>query len=115
MGVVGGGIAGGAIGAAVGWAAPALSGLFSGSLVLAGGGTVSTGVAVAGVGLLAVNVWFAKDRYVRELERGMSEYQKEMFQREIEDTKYMEGRGGADNLPKKILEEIAKMIKRLYK
>ena len=60
LGVVGGGIAGGAIGMAAGWAAPALSGLFSGSLALAGGGTVSTGVAVAEIGLLGLNVWFAK-------------------------------------------------------
>ena len=58
---------------------------------------------------------FAKDDYVKHLGSNMSENQKEMFQREIKDWKSGEGRGGADNLPKKLLKEIAEMIKRLYK
>lgn len=41
----------------------------------------------------------------------MSENQKEMFQREIEDFKRGEGRGGADNLAKELLREIAEWIK----
>ena len=40
----------------------------------------------------------------------MTQNQKEQFQREIEEYKRQEGRGGKDNLPKKILEEIAKWI-----
>lgn len=58
---------------------------------------------------------FAKDPFVKSLERGMSENQKEQFQREIEDYKKSEGRGGADNLDKDLLREIAEFIKHFFK
>ena len=45
----------------------------------------------------------------------MSQNQKEKFQREIEDYKESEGRGGADNLDKDILREIAEWIKRVFR
>ena len=64
LGVVGGGVAGAAIGAVVGLAAPAIGGMLSGSLAVAGGGYTAAGVAgtaaVAGVGLLGVNVVFSR-------------------------------------------------------
>lgn len=45
----------------------------------------------------------------------MSQNQKEKFQREIEDYKESEGCGGADNLDKDILREIAEWIKRVFR
>ena len=44
----------------------------------------------------------------------MSQNQKEHFQREIEDTKLSEGRGGKDNLSKKTLKEIADYIRKFF-
>jgi len=61
LGVVGGGIVGGAIGTLAGWAAPAIGGMLSAPLAVAGGGTAYSSVAaVAGVGLIATNVMFAR-------------------------------------------------------
>ena len=124
-GLIGLGI--GAGGAGIGFA------LSGGAFALAGGGMAGFGAAVAvGVGSVAVggaitrwgaiefgefigsNIMFSKDPYVKNLEKGMTEYQKEMFQREIEDYKKHEGRGGADNLPKKLLKEIAELVKKWY-
>ena len=45
----------------------------------------------------------------------MSQNQKEHFQREIEDLKRAEGRGGNDNLTRELLKQIAEEIKRFFK
>ena len=92
-----------------------------GGFALAGGGTAVitlTGAQIAALGvaaLLGLQIMFAKDPFVKSLERGMSENQKEQFQREIEDYKKSEGRGGADNLDKDLLREIAEFIKQFFK
>ena len=108
------------------YAWPAISGFLSSSFtfampVLAGGGGVvavsvtgaqiATGAATLGLGIML----FAKDPYVKHLEKGMSQNQKEHFQREIEDLKRAEGRGGKDNLIKELLKQIAEEIKKIYK
>ena len=74
---------------------------------MSGGQIAALGVA----SLLGLQIMFAKDPFVKSLERGMSEKQKEQFQREIEDYKKSEGRDGADNLGKDLLREIAEFIK----
>ena len=51
----------------------------------------------------------------KDLERGMSNNQKEKFQRALEDEKRGMGRGPHDNLPWEILVEIAEEIKKYYK
>ena len=125
---IGGGIVGGLLGAAGGYFIEAFllgggaSGLSIGALsgggfglALSNGYTIATATVqsleislkVVSVGALLL---FAKDPFVEKLKRGMTQNQKEQFQREIEEYKRQEGRGGKDNLPKKILEEIAKWI-----
>lgn len=50
--------------------------------------SVAVGAIVVGGAKIAhdgLYVLFSKDSFIHSLERGMSEYQKEMFQREIED------------------------------
>lgn len=64
---------------------------------------------------IGLGIMFSKDPFIKSLERGMSQNQKEKFQREIEDYKESEGRGGADNLDKDILREIAEWIKRVFR
>ncbi len=71
-------------------------------------------LSIIGISGIAI-MMFAKDPYVEKLKRGMSQKQKEMFQREIEDYKRGEGRGGKDNLIKEILKQIAEYIKQTYK
>ena len=87
-------------------------------LALAGGGysTVVIGSAIAiSVIIGAAVLMFAKDGYIENLKRDMSQNQKEKFQREIEDYKKEEGRGGKDNLPHDILKDIAEYIKTRFK
>ena len=125
LGIVGGSAIGGAIGAGIGYVTPAIGGalgsiLGGSSLVTAGGGAIAVSggqIAVAsGLSILAgLGIVFAKDPFVKSLERSMSEKQKEQFQREIEDYKKSEGRGGADNLDKDLLREIAEFIKQFFK
>ena len=136
LGAVVGGVIGAAAGAVVGVGGAIMGmganllgmGLSGGGLALANGMAIGAGtVALAGAagvvvgGAIAIegikiaisgfNVLFSKDSFIKFLERGMSENQKEMFQREIEDFKRGEGRGGADNLAKELLREIAEWIK----
>ena len=92
----------------------------AGATATAGGamvGTLSSAVLAGAVsaGAIGLGMMFAKDPFVKSLERGMSKNQKGHFQREIEDYKKSEGRGGADNLDKDLLREIAKYIKRFFK
>jgi len=54
------GVVGGAIGTLAGWAAPAIGGMFSSSLALAGGGTAYSGAAIASVGILGVSVFMSQ-------------------------------------------------------
>ena len=92
-----------------------------GSYITAAGELVAvtvTGAQIiaAGVATLAgLGIMFSKDPFVKSLERGMSQTQKGKFQREIEDYKKSEGRGGADNLNKDILRQIAEWIKATFK
>lgn len=77
-----------------------------------------TGAQIAAAGAAAaigLGIMFSKDPFIKSLERGMSQNQKEKFQREIEDYKESEGCGGADNLDKDILREIAEWIKRVFR
>lgn len=127
---------GGGLGALIGFGIGAgAAGIMSigGALAFAGGGSAGMGAVAVGVCAIAAggvvtvgsarelekflgsNIVFSKDPYVKHLEKGMSEFQKEMFQREIEDYKKSEGRGGADNLPKEILREIAEWVKKWYR
>lgn len=108
MGLSGGGLAL-ANGMVLGAGAVALAGAAG---VVVGGAIIIEGIKIAISGL---NVLFSKDNFIKFLERGMSENQKEMFQREIEDLKTSEGRGGADNLAKELLREIAEWIKTRFK
>jgi RHS repeat-associated protein len=97
------------------------------SFALAGGGavagatvmTIAIGNILIGVAEAAIAigglVMFSKDPFVKHLERKMSENQKEQFQREIEDIKHHEGRGGADNLTKKIILDIYEWIMKFVK
>ena len=130
LGVFGGALAGGALGAGagalVGGAAAAgtaiggslaTGGAFAGGAAVAGTALVGAGV-VAGVGALALGtniVKFAKDPYIEYKKKGMSQKQREMFQREIESYKEEEGRGGNDNLSREIIDLIVEMIMELFK
>ena len=112
---------GGAIGAVVTYVAPSVGSFISNilnsySYAFAGGGASSIAVSGALLTTTIIGVVsFAKDRYVEHLKKGMTQNQKEHFQREIEDLKGSEGRGGNDNLSKDVLEEIANFIKELFK
>ena len=116
-------LVGGIVGAGAGYAAPAIGSFLSssftiGSYALAGGQTVSiavTGAQIAGATIVIGVLQFARDQYVEHLKSGMSQNQKEQFQREIEDMKESEGRGGKDNLSREVLKEIAEMIKKAFK
>ena len=132
LGSVIGGIAGLLIGAGIGGmsaGATVIGAAIKGgsALSLVFGGTVSTGAAVAigstqmllggviaiggiAVGAMEFNVLFSKDPYVKSLDRKLNKEEQEEFQREIEDWKKGEGRGGNDNLPKKVILEIFKML-----
>ena len=79
------------------------------STITISGAQVATAAAALGIMMMA------KDPYVEYLKRGMSQRQKEAFQREIESYKTGEGRGGADNLSKDLLKEIAEIIKKMFK
>lgn len=131
LGVLGGGILGGALGATIGQAIPIIGSFLSstftiggGGLALAGGGAAATAAVTVtageiALGLLAVGAlgiaFMAKDPFIKYLERGMTENQKQKFSEEIHELKRKEGRGGADNLLKEILEEIAEWVKRTFK
>ena len=131
-----GGAAGAAIGAGIGYIAPqigsALSSFASTSFTFGGGISLSTGGAatmtagltitgaqvltVAGALTLAGSLMLkAKDPFIRHLEHGMTEHQKEMFQREIEGLKGSTGRKENDNLDKNTLRKIAELIKSMFK
>ena len=132
LGSIIGGIAGLLIGAGLGGmsaGATVIGAAIKGgsALSLVFGGTVSTGAAVAigstqmllggviaiggiAVGAMEFNVLFSKDPYVKSLDRKLNKEEQEEFQREIEDWKKGEGRGGNDNLPKKVILEIFKML-----
>ena len=95
----------------------ATGGAFAGGAAVAGTALVGAGV-VAGVGALALGtniVKFAKDPYIEYKKKGMSQKQREMFQREIESYKEEEGRGGNDNLSREIIDLIVEMIMELFK
>jgi hypothetical protein len=62
---------------------------------------------------VTIGVIYARNNQ-KALERDMNDAQKEVFQREIEDYKRMEGRGGKDNLPWEILKDIAEDILKYY-
>jgi len=93
------------------------------TMMSSGAATVSTaavvtvtGAQVLGlVGVLGAGYVLASDPYVEMLKKGMSQRQKEMFQREIEAYKKSEGRGGNKNLAKEVLEEIAEWIRSMFK
>ena len=53
--------------------------------------------------------------YIEYKKKGMSQKQREMFQREIESYKEEEGRGGNDNLSREIIDLIVEMIMELFK
>lgn len=93
-----------------------------GLVATAGGGTAIavtssvmvsiTGAQVIGASLaLGSILFFASDPYVEHLKKGMSKYQQEEFKNMIEEYKIEHGRGGADNLPRTILKEIAEFIR----
>ena len=121
VGAVAGATGYGAASAIVAGATALAAGTGAGGLALASGGAVISGEAIAGleiVGIAAASasiVFFAKDPYVEKLKRGMTQNQKEHFQREIEDYKKSEGRGGKDNLPRMILEELAEYVIEMFK
>ena len=118
-------LVGGAIGGGAAYLAPEIGAFLTSSFSytmpsLAAGGeavaaTISGAQIAAGVAAGVGIMLFAKDPYVKHLEKGMSQNQKEHFQREIEAFKKAEGRGGKDNIDKDILEEIAEMIKEMFK
>ena len=118
---------GGAIGTAAAgliYAAPSIGASIgavfnTGSFATATGGTIAIGLTaeqLAALGLAALlgTIFFARDPYVEKLKQGMSKNQQQKFKEEIEEYKRTEGRGGADNLTKELLEEIAEMIKELF-
>ena len=73
------------------------------------------GLIIVGSTVVIAILLFAKDPYIKHLSKGMSNNQKEHFQREIEDLKHGEGRGGNDNLTRDLLKEIAEWIKKTFK
>ena len=105
-----------------------LIGLIIGAIVGAtigfGAATMTAGLTITGAQVLTVAgalilagslMLMAKDPFIRYLEQGMTEHQKEMFQREIERLKGRTGRKGNDNLDKNILRKIAELIKSKFK
>ena len=88
----------------------------AGQMMLTGGITLTGTQISISAGALALGGYmlFAKDNFVEYLKKGMSQNQKEKFQREIESLKKKEGRGGSDNLDRDILREIAQWIKKIF-
>ena len=105
-----------------------LIGLSIGAIVGAtidfGTATMTAGLTITGAQVLTVAgtltladslMLMAKDPFIRHLEQGMTEHQKEMFQREIEGLKGSTGRKENDNLDKNTLRKIADLIKSMFK
>ena len=131
LGIGGGGIIGGVIGGAIGYMVPYISGFAAkaltfgaqtfvgtnGALIATAGVTITGAQVLVGGGVITLGgiVMMAKDSYVEELKKGMTQNQKEKFKLEIEGWKKSEGRRGDQNLPKKILEYLAELVKNLYK
>ena len=81
-------------------------------LTITGAQVLTVAGALTSAGSLML---MAKDPFIRHLEQGMTEHQKEMFQREIEGLKGSTGRKGDDNLDKNTLRKIAEFIKSMFK
>ncbi len=114
-----GGLIGALIGGATSFSAPVLKtflqSILPSKVILAGsGGAISVSVSKSLIAI-GVGILFFKDPYIKSLEKGMTQNQKEKFQREIEDYKRSEGRGGADNLTKDILRKIAEYVIKAFK
>ena len=105
-----------------------LIGLIIGAIVGAtidfGTATMTAGLTITGAQVLTVAgaltlagslMLMAKDPFIWHLEQGMTEHQKEMFQREIEGLKGSTGRKENDNLDKNTLRKIADLIKSMFK
>lgn len=76
-----------------------------------------TGAQVIGTiaGVIGIDIMYmAKDPYIEYKKKGMTPGQQDIFKQLIEERKQGEGRGGADNLLKKIIDEIAKFVKETF-
>ena len=105
--------------------APVIEGVLSSTFTLgfcANLGRVISAVTVTGAqvigsagAIIGIDIMFmSKDPYISYKERGMTPGQRDIFQRLIENEKKSVGRGGADNLPHDLIDQIAEYVLRFF-